>query len=69
MTLEDLMKISICYTMNQTVLWDSQMEAQRLRQDIYYNKRVMYWFDRSMDITVEEKQKNNTLAMYILERL
>lgn len=63
------MKISICYTMNQTVLWDSQMEAQRLRQDIYYNKTVMYWFDRSMDITVEEKQKNNTLAMYILERL
>ncbi len=37
------------------------MKAQRLRQDIGYNKTVMYWFDRSMDITVEEKQKNNTL--------
>lgn len=60
------MKISICYTMNQTVLWDSQMKAQRLRQDIGYNKTVMYWFDRSMDITVEEKQKNNTLDKIIL---
>ncbi len=60
------MKISICYTMNQTVLWDSQMKAQRLRQDIGYNKTVMYWFDRTMDITVEEKQKNNTLDKTIL---
>ncbi len=61
------MKISICYTMNQTVSWDSQMKAQRLRQDIGYNKTVMYWFDRSMDITVEEKQKEtSTLDRTIL---
>lgn len=32
MTLGDLMKISICYTMNQAVLWDSQMNVQKLRQ-------------------------------------
>ncbi len=60
------MKISIGYTMNQTVSWDSQMKAQRLRQDIGYNKTVMYWFDRPMDITVEKKQKNNILDKTIL---
>ncbi len=61
------MKILICYTMNQTVSWDRQMKAQRLRQDIGYNKTVMYWFDRSVDITVEEKQKEtSTLDRTIL---
>lgn len=60
------MKISICFTMNQTVSWDSQMKAQKLKQGMGYNKTVMYWFDYSRDITVEEKQNDNTLDRAIL---
>ncbi len=61
------MKISIYCTMNQTVSWDSQMKAQKLRQGKGYDNRVMYCFDCSMDITVEEKQPNtNTLDRAIL---
>ena len=63
----DLTKISICCTMNQTVSWGSQMKAQKLRQGKGYDNRVMYCFDCSMDITVEEKQANtNTLDRAIL---
>lgn len=60
------MKISICCTMNRTVSWDSQMKAQKLKQGMGYNKTVMYWFDCSMDISVEEKQVDNTLDRTIL---
>lgn len=60
------MKILICFTMNQTVSWDSQMKAQKLKQGMDYNKTVMYWFDCSRDITVEERQANNTLDRAIL---
>lgn len=60
------MKISICFTMNQTASWDSQMKAQKLKQGMGHNKTVMYWFDCSRDITVEEKQINNTLDRAIL---
>ena len=61
------MKISICCTMNQTVLWNRQMKAKKLKQGMDYNKSAMYWFDYSRDITVEEKQHtNNTLDRAIL---
>lgn len=60
------MKISISFTMNQTVLWDSQMKAQELKQGVGYNKSVMYWFDCSRDITVEETQQDNTVDKAIL---
>ena len=61
------MKISICFTMNQTALWDSQMKAQKLKRGMDHIKSTMYWFDCSMDITVEEKQQtSNTLDRTIL---
>lgn len=61
------MKILICCTMNQTVLWDRQMKARKLKQGMDYIKSTMYWFDYSMDITVEEKQQiSNTLDRVIL---
>lgn len=45
------------------------MKAQKLRQGKGYDNRVMYWFDYTRDITVEEKQTNantNTLDRVIL---
>lgn len=43
------------------------MKAQKLRQGKGYNNRVMYCFECSMDITVEEKQVDtNTLDKAIL---
>lgn len=43
------------------------MKAQKLKQGMGYNLRVMYWFDCSMDIIVEEKQIiSNTLDRAIL---
>lgn len=43
------------------------MKAQKLRQGKGYDNRVMYCFDCSMDITVEEKQADsNTLDRTIL---
>lgn len=43
------------------------MKAQKLRQGKSYDNRVMYYFDCSMDITVEEKQAgSNTLDRAIL---
>lgn len=67
--MEDLTKILICCMKNQTVSWDSQMNAQKLKQGKNYNNRVMYWFDYTRDITVEEKQttaNTNTLDRVIL---
>ena len=46
------------------------MKTQRLRQGKGYDNRVMYCFDCSMDITVEEKQANtDTLDRAILHYL
>lgn len=42
------------------------MKTQKLKQGSGYNKTVMYWFDYSRDITVEEKQVNGTLDRAIL---
>lgn len=60
------MKILIYFTMNQTVLWDSQMKAQKLKQGMGYIKSAMYWFDYSGDIIVEEEQQDNTLDRTIV---
>ena len=60
------MKILIYFTMNQTVLWDSQMKAQKLKQGMGYIKSAMYCFDYSKDIIVEEEQQDNTLDRTIL---
>lgn len=42
------------------------MKAKKLEQGMDYEKRKMYWFDRPMDIAVEEKQDNGTLDRTIL---
>lgn len=42
------------------------MKAQKLKKGMGYNKTVMYWFDYSRDITVEERQVNGTLDRAIL---
>lgn len=42
------------------------MKAKELEQGMDYEKRKMYWFDRPMDIAVEEKQDNGTLDRTIL---
>ncbi len=61
------MKILIYCMMNQTVLWDSWMKAQKLKQEMDYSKTVMYWFDCSRDITLEEEQPaNHTLDRVVL---
>ena len=52
--------------MNQTVLWDSQMKAQKLKQGMGYIKSAMYCFDYSKDIIVEEEQQDNNLDRTIL---
>lgn len=63
----DSTKISIYCTMNQAVSWDSQMNAQRLKKGMDYSKTIMYWFDYSRDIIVEEEQQtSNTLDKAIL---
>lgn len=42
------------------------MKAKELEQGMSYEKSKMYWFDRPMDIAVEEKHDNGTLDRTIL---